>query len=421
MNVQTSTLARLAIAATTLAAGAALAGNEPGSHRHRPTEYRIVKLPDLGANSNARGINNENLVTGSATFADGSHRHAMLWLHGFRFDLGTLGGPNSNVPWPVKNTIGLIAGISQMDIADPLNQTFSCRGFFDAPTANGPICRAVVWEEGKIRALPNLGGHNGFATGANNHRQVVGWSQNTVLDPSCNQLFLKQQFRATLWGPGENQIQELPPLPGTKDSTSAATAINDKGQVVGISGDCGTGIGASSAREAVMWHKGKITKIGNLGGIAWNTPMAINERGDVVGFGNTSAAAGVAQEWTAFYWSKGTGIRNLGALDGYPRSQGLGINERRTAVGTSCTADFADCRAVVWENGRRYDMNDLAPGFPDQLFTAQDINDDGWIAGRARVPGTTRIYAIMAIPLRRDDRDHDRDHDDDRDNSEVQF
>jgi probable HAF family extracellular repeat protein len=408
MNAPIVMLGRLAIAATTLAAAAALAGDEPSSHRRRPTEYRIVTLSDLGANASGRGINDEKLITGFATLADGSGRHAMMWLHGFRFDLGTLGGPNSNVPWPVKNKIGLIAGIAQTDIPEPLNQNFSCRGFFEASTSGNLICRGVVWEEGRIRALPTLGGFNSFATGANNHRQVVGWAQNTVLDPTCNPLFVKQQFVAVMWGPGENQIQELRPLPGTKDSTSAATAINDKGQVVGISGDCGTAVGASSAREAVMWHKGKIQVIGNLGGIAWNTPMAINERGDVVGFSNTSPASSVNPEWTAFYWSKGTGIKNLGALDGFPRSQGLGINERRTIVGTSCTADFGDCLAVVWENGRRFDMNDLAPGFPDQLFAANDINDDGHIAGRARVRGTNRIYAIWAIPLRRHDHDHDR-------------
>lgn len=408
MNVPTVAIARLAIAATTLAAAAAL-GGEPDSQRHRPTEYRIVTLADLGGlTSSGNGINDEKLITGYATLPDGNSRHAMLWLHGFKFDLGTLGGPNSNVPWPVKNKIGLIAGIAQTDIPEPLNQTWSCRSFFEFPTRSGFICRGVVWEEGEIRALPTLGGFNSFATGANNHRQVVGWAQNTVLDPSCNQLHVKQQFRAVLWGPGENQIQELPPLPGTKDSTSAATAINDKGQVVGISGDCGTAVGSSSAREAVMWHKGRIQKIGNLGGIAWNTPMAINQRGDVVGFSNVSAASGTNPDWRAFYWSKGTGIRDLGALDGFPRSQGLGINERRTIVGTSCTADFEDCRAVVWENGRRLDMNDLVPGFPDQLYSANDINDDGQIAGQARVPGTGRIYAIWAIPLRRQGHDHDR-------------
>ena len=35
-------------------------------------------------------------------------RHAVLWLDGSIIDLGTLGGPNSSVAWPVKNNRGLI-------------------------------------------------------------------------------------------------------------------------------------------------------------------------------------------------------------------------------------------------------------------------------------------------------------------------
>jgi len=34
----------------------------------------------------------------------------------------------------------------------------------------------------------------------------------------------------------------------------------------------------------VLWEGDTVTDIGNLGGATWNTPMAINERGDVVGF-----------------------------------------------------------------------------------------------------------------------------------------
>lgn len=395
-----STIGWLAIAAAALSAAAAYGQDFEMSGR-QPAEYRIVKLPDLGgATASGNGINDDKLITGFSDLPEGDRRHAMLWLYGFKFDLGTLGGPNSNVAWPVKNRIGLIAGIAQTDIPEPLQQTWSCRSFFAFPTRSGFICRGVVWENGQIRALPTLGGVNGFATGANNHRQVVGWAQNTVLDPSCNPLHVKQQFRAVMWGPGENQIQPLPPLPGD-DSTSAATAINDSGQIVGISGNCGTAVGGTSAREAVMWERGRVRKIGNLGGIAWNTPMAINERGDVVGFSNISAASGTAPNWHAFFWSKGAGIKDLGALDGYPLSQALGINEKRQIVGTSCTADFTICRAVLWEHGRMIDLNDLALGHADQLYSANDINDGGQIAGQAVTPGTERFSAVWAVPVER--------------------
>ena len=323
--------------------------DETASGAERPT-YRIINLSSRdGPSNSANSINNQALVAGRTAPPDGASRRAALWFFGFRFDLDTLGGPNSNVAWPVKNRIGLIAGIAQTDIVEPLDQTWSCRSFFAFPTRSGFICSAVAWENGEIRALPTLGGYNGFATGANNHRQIVGWAQNTTLDPSCNPLHVKQQFRAVLWGPGANQIRELPPLAG--DTTSAATAINDKGQVVGISGDCGTAVGATSAREAVMWVNGRPRVLGNLGGVAWNTPMALNERGDVVGFSNVSKESGATPNWRAFMWTKERGIQDLGALDGFPLSQALGINEKRQVVGTSCTADF-----------ERLSGRDLAPG-----------------------------------------------------------
>jgi uncharacterized membrane protein len=374
---------------------------ETQGYAERPT-YRIAKLGDRdGPENSANSINNEPLVAGYTGTPDGQSRRAALWFHGFRSDLEGLGGPNSNVPWPVKNRIGLIAGIAQTDIPEPLGQTWSCRSFFAFATRSGFICSAVVWENGEIRALPTLGGHNGFATGANNRRQIVGWAQNTTLDPSCNPLHVRQQFRAVLWGPGENQKRELPPLAG--DTTTAATAINDKGQIVGISGDCGTAVGGTSAREAVMWERGRIRVLGNLGGVAWNTPMALNERGDVVGFSNVSKESGAAPNWRAFLWTQERGIQDLGALEGYPRSQALGINEKRQIVGTSCTPDFEACRAVIWLHGRLrpIDLNDLAPGNDDVLYAANDINDDGEIAGQAFTPSTGKFTAILAEPARR--------------------
>lgn len=82
------------------------------------------------------------------------------------------------------------------------------------------------------------------------------------------------QFRPVVWGPGPHQLRELPPLPG--DTSGAATAINDRGLVVGISGICDQAVGRYTARHAVLWGNGHATDLGNLGGDSWNTPMAIN-------------------------------------------------------------------------------------------------------------------------------------------------
>ena len=53
-------------------------------------------------------------------------------------------------------------------------------------------------------------------------------------------------------------------------------------------------MGRFSAIHSVLWERGRSRpiEIGDFGGVAWNTPMAINQRGDVVGFANASEADG---------------------------------------------------------------------------------------------------------------------------------
>ena len=394
--MNTSILRWAVAAAATLTVGA-VAAESTDNFRHKRSDYRVVTLSSLGgAENTGNSINDLNLVGGFANLPDNNSRHAMLWLYGFRFDLGTLGGPNSAIAWPVKNTNGLVSGIAQTTTPQPRGETWSCRSFFATPTRAAATCLGVVWEEGTIRALPTFGGDNGFATGANNNRQVVGWAENKVEDSSCvtPQIY---QFRAALWGPGKNEMRELPPL-GT-DRTSAATAINNKGQVIGISGACGTAVGGVSAAHAVMWDKGRTIHLGNLGGIAWNTPMALNERGDVVGFSNVSAADGAAFNAQAFRWTRGRGIENLGVLPGDSLSQALGINDKGQIVGISCTAGFASCRAFLYDHGVMMDLNELVPDdYADHLFTANDINNNGQITGQAIKAGTEELVAVWLVP-----------------------
>jgi hypothetical protein len=56
-------------------------------------------------------------------------------------------------------------------------------------------------------------------------------------------------------------------------------------------------------------------------------------------------------------------------------------------------------------HGKIIDLNDLAPGYADVLYAANDINDAGRIAGQAFTPGTEQYLAVHAIPARR--RHHD--------------
>ena len=359
----------------------------------RPVTYDVVLLPSLGGtDAGANGINARSWTAGAATLPSGD-LHAVLWRGGNVLDLGTLGGPNSAVAWPGLNERGQTVGIAETDTPDPNGEAWSCSAFFPANT--GKTCLGFVWEDGHIRPLPTFGGHNGFATGINNRGQAVGWAENTVHDPTCNAP-QTLQFRAALWDTRRGGVQELPPLPG--DPTSAATAINERGQTVGISGLCSNAVGGYSARHAVLWERGRPTDLGNLGGDSWHTPMDISERGTVVGFSNPAGSAPGSFSFVAFRWTRRGGIENLGTLPGDRTSQALGVNDRGLVVGLS--QGPGGSRAVVWDGDVPVDLNTLVPAeFAGRLTVAGHVNDRGQITGTARDGDGTR--AFIATPTRR--------------------
>ncbi|WP_266171908.1 hypothetical protein [Dyella subtropica] len=365
-------------------------------------QYSVVHLSALGGTfSSGNSVNDLGLVSGVSNQPGDQSGHAALWLNGAVHDLGTLGGLNSDIQWPAKNNFGLLAGIAQTGQPDPLGEGWSCSAFFPSATATSSTCLGFVWAWGTMRALPTLGGNNGFAAGVNDLGQITGWAENTIQDPTCDTVNSGQvlQFRPVVWGPDPNQLRELPLLTG--DTSGAATALNDVGQMVGISGLCDQAVGRFSARHAVLWQNGTVTDIGNLGGVAWHTPMAINLQGHVVGFSNVSASDGGHLHEHAFLWTRNAGMQDLGTL--YPgdvHSQAFGINARDQVVGLSCTAHFASCHAFLWENGRMTDLNTLATqGDAGLLAQALDINDEGEITGLAIDPVTGDQVGFLAKPV----------------------
>jgi len=369
-------------------------------------QYYVSNLASLGGTSSGgNSINDQTWVAGYSRMLN-RDRHAILWRNSALTDLGTLGGPNSSVTWNVKNTAGIIVGISQT--ADPqlLGESWSSAAFYSTPNNVGYINLGFVWEQsqGQMRGLPNFaGGNNGFATGANNLGQVVGWAENGIHDPNCccTQVL---QFRPAMWTLGPpDQIHDLPLIPG--DSSGAATAINDNNQIVGISGICDQAVGRHTAKHAVLWDNGTVTDIyPNAPAPWWNTPTAINQHGDVVGFaGDPTDVDGNILH--AFIWTKDNGIKVLKPLRGrtpqHVDSEAYGINEAGQVVGVSCAANQTDCRAVIWDHGvYPTDLNDpdLKGSYPGFLASAKDINNKGEITGRG-VDTTGSLIAYLAVPV----------------------
>ena len=237
-----------------LLAGVAYAGDAGALRPREGLRYQVANLQPLGGTSSVGfSVNDRGWVAGRSNLAGNQSRHATLWRNGTLTDLGTLGGRNSAVLWPVKNLRGVVTGIAQTNEPDPLHEKWSCGFFFPASTGTGYRCLGFRWKNGVTTPLPTLGGTHGFATGSNNLGQTVGWAENTTPDPTC-ELPQVLQFRAVVWGPGTGRIRELHPLPG--DSVSAATALNDHGQVVGISGICDQAAGRFSAIHNVLWETG---------------------------------------------------------------------------------------------------------------------------------------------------------------------
>ena len=377
----------------------------PDAQSTAAVSYNVVNFSSSLGGTQSRGmaINSLGRVAGWSNLSNGT-RHAALWRDGSITDLLTLGGPSSTVPWPGLNDNGMVVGISQTTEVDPLNEDWSCElgGFL--PNTTNLICRGFVWENGVMQELPTLGGNHGFAAGVNNLGEIVGWAETPVHDPTCTDAQVLQ-FRAVKWEPksgsnGKIKTRELPPFPG--DSTSAATAINDNGQVVGISGKCDQAVGRFSALHAMLWDKnGNVTEIPNLGGVTWHTPMDINAQGNVVGFSNPPGPGDPEGEFIshAFLWIHGAATaKDLKALDGDPVSEAFAINSHDQVVGVSFGGAHGP-RAFLWQDEVLTDLNDLVKIAPDVLISAQDINDAGQITGRVRDRITGEILAFVATPV----------------------
>jgi probable HAF family extracellular repeat protein len=382
--------------------GDASSAGQPGG----PPSYAVTELPSLGGASSAGfSINDRGWVAGRSNLAGNRLRHATLWRNGSLIDLGTLGDPenrNSAVRWPVKNKRGLITGISQTDEPDPNLENWSCSAFFPAATGTGYQCLGFKWEHGVMTPLGTLGGTHGFAAGSNDAGLIVGWAENTVRDTKCEPPQVLQ-FKPVVWGPNDGPIRELPLLSG--DSSGAATAINDRGQIVGISGICDQAVGRFTAKHAVLWQRdGEVIDIGSLGGVAWHTPNAINLHGDIVGFSNFSAADGGDYHPHAFLWTSDDGIRDLGTLPAPfdDNSDAWGINRWGQVVGRSCDAD-GNCHAFLWQDDAITDLNCLVDrdhcNPDDSVIAAFDIDDFGRITGQAFDDEAGAFVAYVAVPV----------------------
>jgi probable HAF family extracellular repeat protein len=357
--------------------------------------YSVTSLGTLGGKlgSSAHSINDRGWIAGVANLTGDNVEHAALWRDGVVTDLGTLGGSNSNVDFPVKNNGGLIAGFAQTSAVDPLGETFctsACNPSGGSCDGSNHSCLAFLWQNGVKEPLGTLGGNNSAALGVNNLGIVVGTAENITQDPACMPPQVLD-YKAVTWLAG--RIHELPAFPG--DPIAAAIGVNDNDQVVGGSGNCGSGAGISPIFvHAILWQNDSVTDLGSLGGSINNLAYAINGQAQIVG------ASDLAGDSTghAFLWQDGA-MADLGTLTGDFSSVAFGINKNGQVVGQSCNSDFSVCRAFLWQAGAMTDLNALIPADSSlSVISGFDINDRGEIVGIALDPNTGEPLAFLAVP-----------------------
>ena len=351
-------------------------------HSQDQTRYRVVDLGTLGGTSSAGwGINDRGWVSGVSSLPGDAQSRAFLWRRGVMTDLGTLGGPNSWSYFPL-NERGTVTGGAETSSLDPMGEDFCGLGTY-------LTCLPVVWRNGSIAPLPLLGGGNGAAFGLNNRGQVAGEAETNVVESTCVSPQVLQ-FKPVIWD--RHGIHELPTFPG--DPVGAALAINDRGDAVGWSGTCAPGYGPHETfLHALLWKNDAMTDLGSLGGKTNVVASDINSRGQATGYSNLAGDA----THHAFFWQAGV-MKDLGTLAGDVASDASDINEIGQVVGSSQDAS-GNPRAFVWQRGTMVDLNELIPAnSPLLLLYGGSINSRSEITGVALLKGTTETHAFLATP-----------------------
>jgi probable HAF family extracellular repeat protein len=233
-----------------------------------------------------------------------------------------------------------------------------------------PSRHAFLWSHGKMRDLGTLplGGRGDIpnaseATALSDRGQVIGtsWREQTGPTPHVF-VWFKGEMEAV--GCGRVALARC-------EVGSTAAALNERGLVVGsISPERGRYTFGFGGRVAFTWVNGTLTRLGALPGRTYSRARDVSERGDVVGASYALSEQSGEVRTRAFLWHEGK-MTDLGALPGSSTSEAVALNARGQIIGNSSGA-------FLWQNGRMTALGTL-PG--QQYSGAAAINDRGQVVG----------------------------------------
>ncbi len=253
------------------------------------------------------------------------------------------------------------------------------------PLANFPEIDGVVWKNGRIIDLGTLGGNTSAAGAVNSRGQVTGLASNTIPD-SFNQSLGPPNV---LWNFGVTQIHAflwqdgpMQDLGTLGGPDSAGLFVNERGQVAGVSYTSFTPNPSTGipTQDPFVWDNGRMIDLGTLGGTA-GWPFGINNRGQVTGQSNVADDV----HFHAFLWSRGV-LTDLGTLGG-DNSSARWVNDAGEVVGrANLYPGLINRHGFLWKNGVMTDLG-ILPG--DTCATAYAINSSEQIVGDSVICGGT--------------------------------
>jgi uncharacterized membrane protein len=226
--------------------------------------------------------------------------------------------------------------------------------------AEGASDHAFIWRSGRLIDLSPLPGFSSsYATAVNDRGDVVGYNAGDG------------GISAVLWRP-DGTVVDLTAETGLHEVTD----LDNAGRLVGsVMPDGMNGYPA-------LWYRGRTTVLSDQSG----TASAINDRGEITGY----FFVGVGN---SFVW-RGGQVTEIPLLPEMPEAsmmQAQGINNRGQVVG------FGGFDGFVWDS----DTGTLStlPGLTRLGPAAYDINDRGQIVGSAGTsPENLEPHAVLLSP-----------------------
>ena len=302
------------------------------------------------------GISTNGIPDPFSFFGTVDQNRTFIWENRVMRDIGTLGGPDALPGGSCEiSRPDLVAGQSYTSFA-PNPET----GFLDVAP--------FLWDRGTMTNLGGLGGTFGYAECANDRGQVIGQSYLTG----------DTEQHAFLWERG--QMRDLGTLGGT---FSLANWLNRSGAVVG---------GATTSNDqlfhAALWKGGAIVDLGTLPDYNCSNALARNSKGQIVGW-SFDCATGLEH---AFIWEQGGPMVDLNSL--IPANSSLelatafNINERGEILGYGVPPGSPTDDASIGFVGRLFLLIPCGPENPedrDCVSSLQSRNNMQQTTGLAKI------------------------------------